>query len=204
MSVGRRRQRTAILGWWSGFIVVVMMVALYNYSSLLGTVLSSSSENSSQMMLTKELATWKTTKSTISHDLELPQQRTSEWKRFLYHQKNGTDSLVGLHLFRHNTPIDRIHLIGERHSGTSFFTKTLKECFPSLEVSDVFVNGKHWLQPSPQRVTFVVERIRTMNAARELDLQSWWNVKQKGYENMKEHAFKSALVVAMFRDPYQW
>jgi hypothetical protein len=146
-----------------------------------------------------------TIKTTISIDSELSQQRRIEWNRSL-HRQNGTDSLVGFHIFRPNTPIDRIHLIGERHSGTSFFTKLLKECFPSLYVSDVFVNGKHWMQPSPDRVEFVNERIRTMEVAHELDLQSWWYLKQfKEEHGSKEgHPLQSALVVALFRDPYQW
>jgi hypothetical protein len=198
MSKGRQRHRTSIVGSGS---VLVILVALYNYSSLLGTI-SSSSDNSVIVVSTKELAASTATKTTILLDSELSRERRSEWNHSLYHP-NGTDSLVGLHLFRPNTPVDRIHLIGERHSGTTFFTKLLKECFPSLDVSDVFVNGKHWVQPSPFHVEHVNERIRTMDVARELDLQSWWNLKQKE-DRKPKHAFQSALVVAMFRDPYQW
>ena len=75
--------------------------------------------------------------------------------------------------------IQRIVVLGERHSGTTFVTKYLQECFGNarneeslennqqsttnfnkrierIDVTDRFVNTKHWFQPSPEYVVHTV------------------------------------------------
>jgi hypothetical protein len=79
------------------------------------------------------------------------------------------------------TRINRIVVLGERHSGTTFVTKYLQDCFVArrfhgssqddnddggdddaekrggiITVSDRFVNTKHWFQPSPEYVVWTV------------------------------------------------
>jgi hypothetical protein len=76
---------------------------------------------------------------------ELQAQR-EEWSEKL----DSKSSVVGFHTFHHETKIKKIFLTGERHSGTSFFTKLLVSCFPDIQVGDIFLNVKHWFQPSPE------------------------------------------------------
>jgi hypothetical protein len=70
--------------------------------------------------------------------------------------------------------IQRIVVLGERHSGTTFVTKYLQSCFNGstqgdnvhdnhtenrgdiITVTDRFVNTKHWFQPSPEYVVWTV------------------------------------------------
>ncbi|KAL7554587.1 hypothetical protein ACHAWF_018070 [Thalassiosira exigua] len=70
-----------------------------------------------------------------------------------------------------NHPIKSIRLIGERHSGTTWITEHLEECFgDQIEVKNKFTRFKHWFQ----------------------------------VDAMPEDQHKSMIVVAMFRDPYDW
>jgi len=72
--------------------------------------------------------------------------------------------------------ISTIHLIGERHCGTKWITKHLKECFGSqVTVMDRYTRFKHWFQ-----------------------------YKEEITDTYHYFPENSAIVVAMFRDPYQW
>jgi hypothetical protein len=124
------------------------------------------------------------------------QARREEWSEKL----DKKSSVVGFHNFHHETKIEKIILIGERHSGTSFFTKLLQSCFPDIQVRDVFVNGKHWFQPSPEDVHRVLEAV-DLDGLRELDLLSW---AQFSYSGSIQDFFHAALVISLFRNPYEW
>ncbi|KAG7366549.1 hypothetical protein IV203_029219 [Nitzschia inconspicua] len=182
-------QRNRIFEWFACGAIIVL-VTLSNYASLLGTL---SSYNIGGLPETKYL-----TDVILTEESLVSQTRRSQWILTL---QNANQSVLGVRVFSPRIAIDRIHLIGERHSGTTYFTKLLKECFPNIQVSDVFVNGKHWMQPSPEDVRRVVTMIGSKDVAQELDLLSWWNLRER---DDIEKSFQSSMVIALFRDPYQW
>ncbi|KAL7484707.1 hypothetical protein ACHAW6_011150 [Cyclotella cf. meneghiniana] len=68
-------------------------------------------------------------------------------------------------------PVDKIVLLGERHSGTNWITDHLQDCFAhGIQVTPHYSRFKHWFQK----------------------------------EDLYPGAKKSAVVVSMFRDPYDW
>jgi hypothetical protein len=92
--------------------------------------------------------------------------------------------------------ITAIRILGERHSGTSYLTTYLQTCYPTLHITNRFLRNKHWFQPGPD----YIEQSRTTNGRREFELL-WPNV--AGHVPV-ESAFHTTLVVALFRDPYDW
>lgn len=116
----------------------------------------------------------------------------------------GNVSKLGFRVYQDK--IDSIRLLGERHSGTTFLTHYLQSCFPNISVDDYFVNGKHWFQPSPEYV------VNTANLFGESGLgataandyfydRTWWQIAQS---DDPSSYFQSTLVVALFRNPYDW
>jgi hypothetical protein len=99
--------------------------------------------------------------------------------------------------------IKRLRLLGERHSGTTFFTKLLRKCFPELEVQDGLLNGKHWWQPSPEYVVeaFQGKNVTSMQSIGVQHLDRWIKV---AYSPNPKSEFQDTLVLALFRNPYQW
>lgn len=187
-----KQRRKAIVG----SAILFTAVALYNYAFLLGSL----SFGGNEYMIDGD---WmELVGATKKEDTEISAGRGRDrWSRLI----NSNQSLVGVHVFRPHTPIDRIHLIGERHSGTTYFTQFLQQCFPNLVVSDVLVNGKHWRQPTPTEVEDAVRKMGgSHDWAREMELLSWWDLQQRHSKMMEQRAFQSSLVVALFRDPYQW
>ena len=108
--------------------------------------------------------------------------------------------------------IHKIRILGERHSGTSFFTKFLQKCFnetsssssAGIEIDDTLVNGKHWFQPSPR----YVQNIAKVYGKNKLDptlipnhhgTSTWWDIAQNPVE-----IFEDSLVLILVRDPFQW
>ena len=179
----QRRQKQIRYG-----LVSFGVVCLYNYAFLMGKI--SSSLSLRQRNIHEEMAPGK------GSDFNSELQRNREkWREML---NNGT-SLVGFHTFT-GSKIDRIVLIGERHSGTTFFTKLLKSCFPDIQVQDSFVVGKHWFQPHPDHVRHVLATLDT-EELRARDILSWASLSQGG---AIEDAFHSTLVLALFRNPYEW
>ncbi|KAL9182119.1 hypothetical protein ACHAXT_012771 [Thalassiosira profunda] len=68
-------------------------------------------------------------------------------------------------------PVEKLILLGERHSGTNWITDHLRECFgDDVEITDEYKRQKHWFQE----------------------------------EDLNRVPANSAVVVAMFRDPYNW
>lgn len=102
-----------------------------------------------------------------------------------------------------------IRLIGERHSGTTWITAALLKCFPSVNVHNVVVNQKHWIQHSPEHVVSMFrKRNLSQNAlhvesfgARAGAQFTWRDIALA--DNPKE-VFNQTFVIAIFRDPYSW
>ena len=102
-----------------------------------------------------------------------------------------------------NPSIQRIFLIGERHSGTKYLTKLLKRCFPALHATDSFVRYKHWFQPSPAHVVNATNNYEAYVTPRAQDTtQKRWPL-LAALENTTK-AFSDGLLVAVFRNPYDW
>jgi hypothetical protein len=145
----------------------------------------------------QQTATTDTTTHTIS---------VSEWNSMIQQPQNNasssSSSLVGFHRF-YPSKIKQIVIIGERHSGTTFLTKYLKSCFiNSLEVKDVFVNGKHWIQPTPEYVTKLLQKYGgKKNRLIKDDLTTWWDIHNSGHT--REY-FQNSLVISIYRNPYDW
>jgi hypothetical protein len=175
--------------------VALVIYSFSNYASLIGTLSHYASDEVSSAIVKDP------PEDSNFMDMAISKKRRVQWTRSIQNATHHS-SLVGLHVFRPHTPVDRILLIGERHSGTTYFTKLLKDCFPDIHVSDVFVNGKHWRQPSLEEVVRVVDQLGSRDVARHLDLLSWWSL--KSLNGNIQQAFRSSLVVALFRDPYQW
>jgi hypothetical protein len=120
-----------------------------------------------------------------------------------YSDDKSYDSILGVHL--HHENIRNIRLVGERHSGTSFLTRYLKECFPSQSVGDFFLNHKHWFQPTPEYVVQSSKRYGKFGLSptllNNLDAKTWWQV---GNSEEPKNEFNDTLVIAIFRNPYDW
>ena len=116
-------------------------------------------------------------------------------------------SALGFHVYNHGN-IDKISIVGERHSGTTFLTRYLKACFPSHSVNDHFVVGKHWFQPDPQYVVKATKRYGkdglSPTAIMDDDFaKSWWEI-GNSKDIPARNQFNDTLVVAIFRNPYDW
>ena len=101
---------------------------------------------------------------------------------------------------------DRIVLLGERHSGTSYTTRMLGKCFPGLDVSDFLVRYKHWFQPTPEYVVNVTKSFLqngTVHVGEDMHKISQQWPKLASLENPKS-AFNRTLVIVMFRNAYDW
>lgn len=135
-------------------------------------------------------------------------------------QSLQNESKIGIHIFQPEDapPPKTLILIGERHSGTTFLTSHLKECFPHMKVDDTFVNGKHWWQPTPNYVVEVTSRIsdreKMMYRNSNYDLVSslWTKIAARSDQqhgnnddhNKPNEYFQSTVVIAVFRNPYDW
>ena len=104
--------------------------------------------------------------------------------------------------------IDNIRLLGERHSGTTYLTRYLQDCFPKNSVNDFLVRKKHWFQPSPIEIVAAVQSVdaKVLDEATEFhrferDQRSWRNVSE---ESNPKGIFQTSLVVYVVRDVYQW
>ena len=81
--------------------------------------------------------------------------------------------------------LESINLIGERHSATKWITSHLQNCFgDQVQVVDRYTRYKHWFQYDDKEGDSTLTRDSTIR--------------------MNYHPPGSSLVVAMFRDPYDW
>ncbi len=102
---------------------------------------------------------------------------------------------------------DRIVLLGERHSGTTYTTRMLEKCFPDVDVSDFLVRFKHWFQPTPDYVAHTTKNYlkNDMTDDEGEDMfevhNQWPNIAAL---NDPKTAFKRTLLIVMFRNPYDW
>jgi len=136
---------------------------------------------------------------------------------------SSSASRIGIHVLRPERPATKIIVVGERHSGTTFFTKYLSDCFPSVAVTDTFVNNKHWFQPDPDYLTKVVAPGADSDSDSDASMTPsfWRNIAQASSSNgngatghpsndhhqqnrPSNHYFQDSLVVVLFRNPYDW
>ena len=132
--------------------------------------------------------------------------------------------------FLNNRRITKIRILGERHSGTTFFEEYLKRCFPTIDVQGYLLARKHWFQPTPKFVkqvaskygpeglapTFLDENLalnmpqlakqaiadkRGIGGTQPLPSVTWWDISQRLHP---ETVFEDTLVIVFFRNPYQW
>jgi len=126
--------------------------------------------------------------------------------------KSSSSSRIGFHIFR--PEVNNIIILGERHSGTTFITKYIHDCFPNVTVKDTFINYKHWFQPDPDYVLRVVlagfESFIGI-ADDETELSSWRDIVKNGATNNRDQKsnhlskyFENSLVIVLFRNPYDW
>jgi hypothetical protein len=109
----------------------------------------------------------------------------------------------------YSNSINKLRILGERHSGTTFFTYLLGKCFPDIEVEDRLLNGKHWLQPSPD---YVVEAFQNYSKDQGKSGNFMQSIGMTGRDSWTiaanspnpKSVFQDTLVLALFRDPYQW
>ena len=122
----------------------------------------------------------------------------------------------GIHIFSNR--IDVIRIIGERHSGTTFFERHLQNCFSQstdIGVVSYFVRKKHWFQPTPDEIMDTCHRYgpNGLNSTKFDDSnynlnpfsKSWWEIANpKDGSSDPKHAFNTSLVLFLVRNPYDW
>jgi hypothetical protein len=98
-------------------------------------------------------------------------------------------------------------VLGERHSGTTYATEKLSNCFPDLNVSPFLVRFKHWLQPTPEYVVKTtalgLDRYQEDAGYRSIGsiVTEWPHIVKT--DNPKAF-FKDTLVIIMVRSAYDW
>ena len=156
-------------------IVFVSVLCLWKYSSTLPSLLPQSSsqvarsdvygEDNNRTVSAPSNQTVISSRSHSNITLEKP------WKTI-------NDTKLGIHLFRPR--VENIRLIGERHSGTTFLTRYLKQCFPDHSIEDFFVVKKHWMQPSPDYIVQAGKRYGEQGLyptlLDDLDAKTWWEI----------------------------
>jgi hypothetical protein len=108
---------------------------------------------------------------------------------------------------KNKPPFERIVLLGERHSGTSYTTRVLKRCFPSLFVDDFLIRFKHWFQPDVDFVANITKQYLTQKGVRtDVDMIKIVNrwPKIAALDDPKSMAFNETLVIVIFRNAYDW
>jgi hypothetical protein len=95
--------------------------------------------------------------------------------------------------------IERIVVLGERHSGTSYTAAKLEKCFPGLGVSSVLVRFKHWFQPTPEYV--INATARGLDKSMRQIAEDWPKIVKS--DNPKTF-FNNTLVIVMVRSAYDW
>ena len=167
------RRKTLVL-FGLGFVVFV----LYNYVSLIGKL------------------------SMYSESVYDPYFRLSETKSTtIWRSLPKNETRLGIHVLRPETPIRSVIVLGERHSGTTFFTKYLQDCFPKVNVGDTFVNNKHWMQHDPEYLLRSVSEGESTPFLWKEIVQQNSDVSSKPISNTY---FQNSLVLVLIRNPYDW
>jgi hypothetical protein len=116
-------------------------------------------------------------------------------------------------------PKQRIVLLGERHSGTTFFTKHLIDCFAhssspnnnniTIHVGNVLTANKHWMQRNESYIRSVWEQYGNTDSMPIWPtshggqyVPSWTEIATNPSRNYG--LFQNTLVIAMTRNPYDW
>ena len=169
--------------------------------------------------------------ATNSNIPQQPKPSTVAWEEIQRHKASSSSSAssswIGIHALQPGRrPPTNVVVIGERHSGTTFFTKHLSECFPGVTVGDTFVNGKHWYQPDPGFLRGLVAGHKgggggAGGAPSSSYLPGWLEIvdgtthdgvqtrnQRMRDNNEKNHSidsyFRDSLVLVLFRNPYDW
>lgn len=124
---------------------------------------------------------------------------TNAWKQLMMRNETST---IGIHILRPGAPITNIIVLGERHSGTTFFTNYLSDCFPRAKVGDIFVNKKHWIQHDPDYVQRAVSEYSTPPLWREIAKHN--HASRGPDQQYSNDYFQNSLVLVLFRNPYDW
>jgi hypothetical protein len=126
----------------------------------------------------------------------------------------------------HRIPLERIVLLGERHSGTTFFTHHLRDCFSSnhknttnIRVGNVLTANKHWLQRNASYIRTVWEQFANETlpvwptSHGGSYVPSWSEMMTKYTYDLNQNdsnsnslslVFQNTLVIVMTRNPYDW
>jgi hypothetical protein len=211
------------------FAILITIFLLCNYTYLISKSFTSVEVGVDLSILPSSLkvTTTKTTSKTTTTDYYYSQntkirnETTSSTKdikevistsnilqeKFL--SNKSSSSRVGFHIFRRPEVTNSIIILGERHSGTTFFTKYLQDCFPNVTVKDTLINNKHWLQPDPEYLLNVVNS--ESEADDQTEISSWRDIVKNGISNknqksnhLRKYYFENSLVIALFRNPYDW
>lgn len=133
------------------------------------------------------------------------------WKRIVSETNTTSASRIGIHVLRPGNTVTKLIVLGERHSGTTFFTKHLKDCFPTVAVTDTFINYKHWFQHTPEYLGRLVRESDSKegNDSGMASLPpSWKDIVQSTSGDTKggssNQYFRDAMVIVLVRNPYDW
>lgn len=140
-----------------------------------------------------------------------PEKTTIKWKEILRNKTNkASSSRIGIHVLRQGKPPTNIIVLGERHSGTTFFMKYLSDCFLNANVRDTFVNNKHWIQHNPEYVFDVVSNDSSLSPSLWRDIikhndgMLGKHPPSKRKNQSPNRYFRNSLVIVLFRNPYDW
>lgn len=133
------------------------------------------------------------------------------WKRIVCETNTTSASRIGIHILRPGNTVTKLIVLGERHSGTTFFTKHLKECFPTIAITDIFINYKHWFQHTPEYLGKLVRESDSKEGddGGSSSLPPFWKdiVQSTNSDTNGDRSnqyFRDTLVIVLFRNPYDW
>ena len=134
--------------------------------------------------------------------IQSSEKSTNTWKKMLRNETSS--SRIGIHVLRPGTPVTNIIVLGERHSGTTFFTKYISNCFPNTKVRDTFVNNKHWIQYDPDYLLRAVSDDLPSIPSLWRDIANHNDGMHTSGQLYSNNYFQNSLVVVLFRNPYDW
>ena len=204
----RRKTGFFICGCFIAIFLCNYVALICHLSVLSDLVQDTTKSTDSSFSLSSMIEMKSFNNSTVSSAALSLEISTSAWKEFL---KNKTSpSRIGIHMLRPMESVKRIIVLGERHSGTTFFTKYLSNCFPNVNVRDTFINNKHWMQHGPDYVQRVVSKNLSSTPSLWMDIVKDNDELLGMYPSVKaanqttNYYFKNSLVIVLFRNPYDW
>jgi hypothetical protein len=144
---------------------------------------------------------------TVSHPVLDPDVPYKANQPPIFGSNNNSSFSVVLRPFP-NRKIGNIRILGERHSGTTYLTRYLQQCFSERQIMDLMVRTKHWFQPSPGAIIKAASIAGKEGLADSTDFirpvpgqLSWWDM---AHEPTARQTFSNSFVIYLVRDPYQW